>query len=554
MRRLIAVVQSLLLASTTASAQLSGTNPAGATTRAQSTGAAPTSKNSFYELTSHLDPGGNLFLYVSAAEWLNGLSGQIAQWSDLFKSLPNLSASDQDNLTHAADVLLDVVRDSGAEQISGFGMSAISYEKGLYRSRAMLHHYKGNDAGYLWSLFGKAPHAFDGVDMLPANTVLATFTDLDLPLFWAIVQKEVARLGVPGTALDGIPLQFARATGVNLDTVLQSLGGEYGVVISVDGSTTMPAPAAGMRARPPETSAMLVVKVKDDLIFNLLDSSLKNNPDVIRRDRTGVRMRIVPLPSNASPSLRPAVARSGDYLLVATNDAIIDAALASRTSGGLKETAEFQHLAKGLPAQGNSFTFMSQRFGEAIGRLISQSSSGDAGENEKPAAMLQSFFGAGMFGTMSVFSNTDEGWLTIGNTGQNPANSLFYVVTALPLVLATIAIPSLLRSRQAANESAAIARLRTISAAEAVYASTARGSFAGMDGLIAAGLIDSSFTSPVNGYQFTITVAGRNYIAIATPVSANNGRYGYYVTADGVVRYSRTPGLAPPGQSGEPVP
>ena len=40
------------------------------------------------------------------------------------------------------------------------------------------------------------------------------------------------------------------------------------------------------------------------------------------------------------------------------------------------------------------------------------------------------------------------------------------IVVAIILIIATIAIPSLLRSRQAANESAAVATLRTINTAE----------------------------------------------------------------------------------------
>src|SRR6185503_4659346 len=52
-------------------------------------------------------------------------------------------------------------------------------------------------------------------------------------------------------------------------------------------------------------------------------------------------------------------------------------------------------------------------------------------------------------------------------------------VAAIPVVLiiATIAIPSLLRARQAANESAAVANLRTINTAEVTYKSSAGGKY-----------------------------------------------------------------------------
>src|SRR5437660_10889954 len=51
------------------------------------------------------------------------------------------------------------------------------------------------------------------------------------------------------------------------------------------------------------------------------------------------------------------------------------------------------------------------------------------------------------------------------------------IVVAIILIIATIAIPSLLRSRQAANESAAVASVRTINTAEVTYLSSAGGSY-----------------------------------------------------------------------------
>src|SRR5947199_1192306 len=73
------------------------------------------------------------------------------------------------------------------------------------------------------------------------------------------------------------------------------------------------------------------------------------------------------------------------------------------------------------------------------------------------------------------------------------------IVVAIILIIATIAIPSLLRSRQAANESSAVANLRTINTAEVTYLSSAGGNFGDVTNLIAAGLIDSRFTGAVSG-------------------------------------------------------
>jgi type IV pilus assembly protein PilA len=132
------------------------------------------------------------------------------------------------------------------------------------------------------------------------------------------------------------------------------------------------------------------------------------------------------------------------------------------------------------------------------------------------------------------------------------------IVVAIILIIATIAIPSLLRSRQAAQESSAVANLRTINTAEVTYLSSAGGNYGSITDLIAAGLIDSRFTNAVAGYSFTVTASGADYTANAFPTSANSGRYGYYSLPDAVVRFQPAPAANctpcfPGSQSGAPV-
>lgn len=112
------------------------------------------------------------------------------------------------------------------------------------------------------------------------------------------------------------------------------------------------------------------------------------------------------------------------------------------------------------------------------------------------------------------------------------------IVVAIILIIATIAIPSLLRSRQAANESSAVANVRSINTSQVTYLGSAGGNFGTMSDLITAGLLDSRFTGAVSGYSFSIVASGTDYTASAVPTSVNSGRYGYYSTPEGVVRYA----------------
>jgi len=516
-------------------------------------------KNSFQEVTSHLDPGGNLYLYLSTEEWVTGLSNQISQFRDLVNSVPGTSTDDKQNAARLFDLLTRLVKQSGIEQISGFGMSSIALEKGLYRSRWMLHHNRGNDSGYLWSAFGRQPHALDGLDLLPANTAFAWFSDLDVPLLWSIVNNEIVQSGISSAqqTLRTLRAQFVAATGGDLDRSLASIGNECGLVVTLDESKVNPR-LSGMPGQIPDVGFMLICKVKNDTVFGLVDSALKTNPLVIRTDRSDLRIRTIASGPRAAPvNQRMAIGQSGDYLLVASSDALIEAAVAVKAGkvSGLKSTAEFTKVSQGVPEQGNSFTFRSQRIAEMVARLQSQVSlSNSATNNPAQTQMLTNLFGTpATAGTYQVTANTAEGWLSIGNSGQNPAATLFLLPTmAAILITGTVAIPSLLRSRQAANDSAAIANLRTIATAEVTYFSS-RGNYGDMRALIQAGFLDSRFMSTVSGYDFTISISGRRYTATATPSSANTGRYGYSVTTDGVVRYSSVPTQAPAGQAGSPL-
>ena len=136
------------------------------------------------------------------------------------------------------------------------------------------------------------------------------------------------------------------------------------------------------------------------------------------------------------------------------------------------------------------------------------------------------------------------------------------IVVAIILIIATIAIPNLLRSRQAAAETAAVQTLKAVNTAEVIYMSTSSGKFGTLPDLVTAGLLDSRFAGgSVSGYNFVVTASGSDYTATAMPASTNSGRFAYFTSPDAVVRYSSAtsgcggPGgnCFPTGMSGVPV-
>src|SRR5437899_11943956 len=85
------------------------------------------------------------------------------------------------------------------------------------------------------------------------------------------------------------------------------------------------------------------------------------------------------------------------------------------------------------------------------------------------------------------------------------------IVVAIILIIATIAIPSLLRSRQSAQESSAVAQIRTMNTAEVTYIASNSGAYGSIPELITQGMIDGRFTGSISGFNYNVTVTTVNY-------------------------------------------
>jgi len=131
------------------------------------------------------------------------------------------------------------------------------------------------------------------------------------------------------------------------------------------------------------------------------------------------------------------------------------------------------------------------------------------------------------------------------------------IVVVIIGIIAAIAIPNLLATRRAANESSAISLMRTLHSANATYqASVGSGKFApNLSALNSNGLIDgyvAAATTPdtsKSGYFYTydgfdVNDNPSNYNIIAQPASSNpitaTGTREFFVDSSGVIRFAAT--------------
>ncbi|MGB8010688.1 MAG: prepilin-type N-terminal cleavage/methylation domain-containing protein [Terriglobales bacterium] len=132
------------------------------------------------------------------------------------------------------------------------------------------------------------------------------------------------------------------------------------------------------------------------------------------------------------------------------------------------------------------------------------------------------------------------------------------IVVAIILIIAAIAIPNLLRARIAANESSAVASLRSLNTAQISYNSsfptvgfaTTLGALSGTScappGSTSSCLIDTQLASgSKSGYSFALSGASgtpnSSYQLIASPLTPNQTGVRYFCSfADAVIRFSTT--------------
>lgn len=244
------------------------------------------------------------------------------------------------------------------------------------------------------------------------------------------------------------------------------------------------------------------------------------------------------------------------YLVAASSPGLLKEAVDMHRSGtSLARSSEFRKL---LPAE---------RSGQASAVVFQNSALTMASfMGELPpdlSGALQSLVGKNAYSVMTAFGE---------DSAIRISTSSHALDMGVPLMVAAIAIPNLMRSKTSANQSSATATVRTLNTAQATYQIT-YASYApdlasmgpGADGNCDANgptakhacLLDSTLGCASgtwctkNGFQFNITATCdknncQDYVVVGTPVDSSAGKKSYCSTSDAVVRSKSGPPLTQP--------
>ena len=325
----------------------------------------------------------------------------------------------------------------GLDSIDGVGASTMDLSGGLKRNVAAVHHDPAKMNGLIWKAFGTAPHELGALKLMPAETVYAMHGDLNLTAILQWVQTMVTDHGTPemlgelNTYLKSPPVLAVNG----------GYSGEMGVYVTFDPVKMIKVPmgnspmgevgggfdattesaAAGAEGLPPDPSdsqpiripefgpdrveipalpsgagemqmieipepgVIITMKVKDNSIQKMLEGLISTQIPLQPVDLGGVTMSQLPQPMTLPDlpvAIQPAMFQVGDYLVIASTPALANKVITvhNEQSQGLKGTAEFQEMSKGMPLKGNQIMYVSGRVKALSENIFKQSLLSEMGD------------------------------------------------------------------------------------------------------------------------------------------------------------------------------
>ena len=417
-------------------------------------------------------------------------------------------------------LVVDGLRESGLEDLTGVGASSFAVTPTLTRSKFFMHHAAGKGQGFLWALLGPAPHKLEALSLLPPKTAFAAFTNIDPALLVSLLHRAISHLEQPAveTMYTQAMAQISAFTGLPADQALSSLAGTAGLIVTLDPANKLqtPAGADGVTISIPRPALALLLPSKDDRIYQQLAKMVEANPGTTRTDEGDLHLRVA---AEMSPTpelkLHPALARWKEWMILASDESLVREIIAAKTSGqGFASTPAFTQLSAGLPAEGNTFQLATELFTRTMQDVQAQAmKTPPAGANAQQAALLQKVF-AGQAGASSyaVSTHLPNGWFAVGNTLATAPSQGFGTTLGNLLSVALQAKPDTAVAAAGDGTPAAQSRSRTrqIALACQMYATDHEGKFpAGLKELVPQYIPDASvLKSPLapdqeEGYRYT---------------------------------------------------
>ncbi len=424
-------------------------------------------KTSFDQVTAKLDEGGDFYMYLNAEKIIQGIDKLIASLKELALLEASKNPEARGKIELGFNLLSRILNQSGLFEISGIGISSVAMDNGFNHDTAVIHHHKDKGEGLIWHVGGEKPHALDSLKLLPANTVLARFSDSNLKYLWVWINKEAGASGIPAL-VQGIKQvkPMLQSKGIDLDKLLDSLGGHNGIILTLDEAKQCQIPIKNFTLEIPDPALAIVIYVKDDALFSLAQKFIPVPP----QEEGGVKKimgPVMPLPI----TLQPMLVYKDNLLIMASNGKILDEILAGQKGGqGLLDTEEFKTLSAQMPDEGNNFTFLSARLFKKFFEVQKKVMAMSGAENKEAMAAFERLnLIPKDLAIYTVTQNTSEGFVVKSNNNLGIGGFVLLPAIATAGVVAAVAIPNLLTAMQKGKQKSTMGDMKAISVALESY-------------------------------------------------------------------------------------
>lgn len=477
-------VSAVLIATTGCEKAEKGPTAVGATTPApvpEGTAIPSAEPTSFSEVGRHLDTGGSFYLFLSTEKALSGLQDKADLLRDVaLASIPPDETEKKAGAEQVADFLQSLLRESGIETLTGFGASSIAIEPDLYLNKFFAYHPVGKGRGFLWNIVGEKAHPLDALDLLPKDTAVGSFADVDFHALFQFIQQIAANSGQPEAtqAIARASAQVKMVTGMSLEELTESIGKEWGFIVTLNPEREISFPIEGEPQSFPAPRGALLLRVTDDKVFNQIDRILEKNPQVEKTDEEELQMRVLPMPMMPELELRPTAAQWNGWLIVSSHESLVHDIVAANKGGGLRTTAQFKKLSDRLPTEGNSFSIATEQFANAIQKFQKSSIRKDASISPEQMKLLEPILDwQKPTISYSVTSRLDDGVLVVNKSTAGASQFLAPLVVVPAAIAAGVAVPVYAEVQKKAKATKSLNNAKQIAVACTMYAADHEGAF-----------------------------------------------------------------------------
>lgn len=312
------------------------------------------SHTSFFEVVPNLDSGGHLFLYLSTEQVID----TVEEYGEAVLTVAEkemADSPDKKETLEGINILVNLIKNSGLNEISGLGISSVTLDQDLNHTRVVLHHYKDDNKGLIWNLTGKSHFLENQLKLLPANTVLAQYTDVRLKVLWDWLKQEMQASDNPEIKKN-LPMvePMLMTMGIDLNKLLESITG-MGLVLTMDMETKKTIPIDEETIDIPNPAAALIFRVTDDSPFVLLESQLKKAK---KSEEAGMKILTIPVPP-MPVDIQPVIVYKDKLIIIGSNKTIVDAIFDARKQGnGLYSMNKFKRMSERIQQVGNCFSYV----------------------------------------------------------------------------------------------------------------------------------------------------------------------------------------------------